>query len=126
MRPARRALPSAVEAEFAGRVQFSQSIHELAPEHLAENSTGRKKPLRVNPSCSGRARTAGWDHTMDMRMMLEFLVPGMQHAEETDFSAEMLRVACDLEQRLGAGPEQQGIDLAFVLQRQRRKLVAAA
>ena len=52
-------------------------------------------------------------------MMLEFLVPGVQDAEETDLGAEALRVACDLKQCLGAGPEQQGIDLAFVLQRQR-------
>jgi len=52
-------------------------------------------------------------------MMLEFLVPGVQDAEEADLGAEPLRVACDLKQCLGASPEQQGVDLAFVLQRQR-------
>jgi len=59
---------------------------------------------------------------MDVRMMLEFLVPGVQDTEETDFGAELLRVSCDLKQRLGAGLEQKGVDLAFVLQRQRGKL----
>ena len=38
---------------------------------------------------------------MDTGMMLEFLIPGMQDAEETDFCAEMLLVAADLDQRLG-------------------------
>ncbi len=50
-------------------------------------------------------------------MMLEFLVPGVQDAEETDLGAETFRVACDLKQCFGAGPEQQGVNLAFVLQR---------
>ena len=59
---------------------------------------------------------------MNVRMMLEFLVPGMQDAEESDLGAQMLRVAGDLDQRFGAGPEKQGIDLAFVLQREWRKL----
>ena len=59
---------------------------------------------------------------MNMRMMLECLVPGVQDAEEPDSRTEALGIAGDLQQRLGAGAEQQGIDLAFVLQGQRRKL----
>ena len=54
-----------------------------------------------------------------MRVLLEFLVPGMQDAEESDLRAEALGIAGDLQQRLGAGLEQQGVDLAFVLQRER-------
>jgi hypothetical protein len=55
---------------------------------------------------------------MNVRMMLEFLVPGVQDTEESDLCAEMLRVVGDLDQRLGAGTEKQGIDLAFVLHRE--------
>ena len=40
-----------------------------------------------------------------MRMRLEFLVPGMKDAEEPDLGAETLRIAGDLDERLGAGPE---------------------
>jgi hypothetical protein len=40
-----------------------------------------------------------------MRMMLELLIPGVKDAEETDLSAKPLRVAGDLKQCLGAGPE---------------------
>src|SRR5260370_8108911 len=58
-----------------------------------------------------------------MGMMLEFLVPGMQDAEESDLSAEMLGVSGDLEQRLGAEAEQQTIHHFLVLQGQRPQLV---
>ena len=60
---------------------------------------------------------------MNVRMMLELLIPGVQDAEEADLRAEVLGVAGDLKQCLGAGSEQQTVDLAFVLQRQWRKLV---
>ena len=40
-----------------------------------------------------------------MRVLFEFLVPGVEHAEEADLRAEMLGVGSDLKQRLGAGPE---------------------
>ncbi len=59
---------------------------------------------------------------MNVRMVLKFLVPCVQDAEEPDLRVEALRIAGDLKQCRGAGPEQQGIDLAFVLQRQWRKL----
>ena len=101
-------------------MQFPEAIHELAPKHLPENTNRQEETLlRVDPPGVIRSQTAGGNHTVDVRMMLEFLVPGVQDAEETDLRAEALRVACDLKQRLGAGPEQQGVDLAFVLQRQR-------
>jgi hypothetical protein len=52
---------------------------------------------------------------MDMWMMLELLIPRMQHAEEADVCTEMLRIACDLKQRLGADTEQQVVNHALVL-----------
>ena len=48
--------------------------------------------------------------------MLQTLVPGMEHAEEADLRAQMSRIARDLEQRCGTGPEQQAIDHLLVLQ----------
>src|SRR5665213_2417137 len=59
---------------------------------------------------------------MNVRMMLELLVPCVQHAEKSDLGTELPGVAGDFKQRLGAGPEQQGIHLALILQRKRRKL----
>ena len=52
---------------------------------------------------------------MDMRMKLELLVPGMQHAEEADLGTEMSGIAGDFEKCFCTGPEQQTIDDLFVL-----------
>src|SRR5258708_8434477 len=57
-----------------------------------------------------------------MRMKLELLVPGMEHAEEADLSPEMSGVASDFEKRFRAGTKQQTIDHFFVLQSQRSQL----
>ena len=112
-----------VETEFVLRMQFSQAIHELAPEHFTENIDRQEESLlRVDPPRVVRRQTAGGNNTVNMRMMLEFLVPGVKDAEESDFRTEALRIAGDFQQRLGARAEQQGINLAFVLQGQRRKL----
>jgi hypothetical protein len=59
---------------------------------------------------------------MDMRMMLQFLIPRMQHAEEADVCPKVSLVASHCQQRLGAGPKQQSVDLALILQGQRRQL----
>ncbi len=53
---------------------------------------------------------------MDMRMMLQALVPGMEHAEEADLRAQVPRIACDLQERGGACPEQQAVDHLLVLE----------
>ena len=69
-----------------------------------------------NPAGVIAGESAGGDDTVDMGMKLEFLVPGVEHAEEADLGAEMGGVARDFEQRFGAGPEQQTVDDLLVLQ----------
>ena len=72
-----------VETESVLSMQFPEAIHELAPKHFPENIDGQKEALlRVDPSGVVRSQTAGGNHTVDVRMMLEFLVPGVQDAEE--------------------------------------------
>ena len=65
------------------------------------------------------AEAASGDHAVHMRMMLQSLIPGMKHAEETDLGTEMATVASDLQQGFGAGVKQQVVDQPFVLQRER-------
>ena len=60
---------------------------------------------------------------MNVGMMLQLLVPGVEDAEESDFSAETVWVAGDLEQGLGAGAHQQIVDEPLVLQSQGRQEV---
>jgi hypothetical protein len=59
------------------------------------------------------------NNAMDMRMMQQLLIPGMQDAEEPDLSTEMFGIAGDLKQSPGAGAKQKTVDFTLVLQRQR-------
>ena len=52
-------------------------------------------------------------------MMLQSLIPGMEHAEEADLGTEVSRIAGDLKQCGGTGTEQQAIDQALVLESER-------
>ena len=111
-----------VEAEFMLSMQFFEAIDELAPKHFSEHLDRQEElGLRGDPSRVIGGETAGGHHTVYMRMMLELLVPGVEDAEEADLRAKPLRVAGDLQQCLGARLEQEGVNLAFVLQRQWRK-----
>jgi hypothetical protein len=56
-----------------------------------------------------------------MGMVQQLLIPGVQDAEESDLRAQVIGVARDREQGLGAGAKQKTVDRAFVLQRQRRE-----
>jgi hypothetical protein len=60
---------------------------------------------------------------MDMRMMQQLLIPGVQDAEEPDLSTQMLGVSGNLEQSLGAGAKQKAVDFTLVLQRQRSQFM---
>ncbi len=52
------------------------------------------------------SESAGSKHTVNMRMMLQPLVPGMEHAEEADLCAKVAGIASDLKQSLSAGRKQ--------------------
>src|SRR6266852_1978135 len=54
-----------------------------------------------------------------MRMMLQSLVPGVEHAEEADLGAKVPGITGDLQQGFGAGVKQQVIDQTLVLQCER-------
>ena len=102
-----------------------QSFEKLAAKHFTENSFGEKEarapgmhPVRVIPS-----EAAGGYDAVNVGVMLQLLVPGVEDAEEADLGTEMPGICGDLEQRLGAGAEQQPIDQFFVLQGERPQLM---
>jgi hypothetical protein len=106
----------AKERELALVESRLQSGNKLATEnstehrHRQEERVSRRDPARVV-----RSKTASRGHAVNMGMMLQPLVPGMEHAEEADLCAEVSRIASDLEQRCGAGMEEQVVDHALVL-----------
>jgi len=73
----------------------------------------------MDPALVIGREASGRDHAMDMGMMLQLLIPTMEHAEEADFGAQMSGIAGDFEQRFGTGLEQQTVDDLLVLQGQR-------
>ena len=100
----------------------SKSGDELAAEDTAEYLDGEKEGATSGyPTGMIRSETAGGQHAVDMRMMLQSLVPGMEHAEEADLGSKVPGIACDLQQSFGAGVKQQVVDQSLVLQCERSK-----
>jgi len=82
--------------EFSGQVQLTvfegrlQAGDELAAEHAPQYSDGKEEArLGSNPAGVIAGESAGGNDTVDMGMKLEFLIPGVQHAEEADLGSEM-------------------------------------
>ena len=97
-----------------------ESGDKLAAEDTAEHFDGKEEgAARGDPAGVVRSEAAGGEHAVDMRMMLQSLVPGMEHAEEADLGSEVPGIASDLQQSCSAGVKQQVVDQPFVLQCQR-------
>ena len=93
-------LERAVELELALEQELPESSRELAAEDATENADGQEEAWgRSNPSGAIEREASSRDDAMHMRMMLQVLSPCMQHTEQADVSSQVLRVACDFEQR---------------------------
>jgi hypothetical protein len=96
-----------VEAESAVVEGPFESGDKLATEDPTHHFEGEKEAkARGDPAPVIGGETASRNHTTQMGVMLEFLSPGMEHAEEADFGAEMAGIARHFDQRFGTGPEQ--------------------
>jgi hypothetical protein len=91
-------------SQIAGKMKLTilkgrlETGDELTAKHTPEYLDGEKEAREgSNPAGVIERESAGGDHAMDMRMKLELLVPGVQHAEEADLSPEMSGVASDFE-----------------------------
>ncbi|MFY9529942.1 MAG: hypothetical protein WAR24_13620 [Candidatus Acidiferrales bacterium] len=74
-----------------------ESGDKLAAEDTAEHFDGKEEgSARGDPAGVVRSETAGGEHAVDMGMMLQSLIPGMEHAEEADLRAKVTRIAGDL------------------------------
>jgi hypothetical protein len=115
----------AVKDQFSGVINFLESLQKFAAKDLAENAFGEKeaRAARTFPVGVVRGQTSSGDHTVNVRMMLELLIPGVQDAEKSDLGAEMLRISSNLHEGLCAAAEQQTIHHLFVLQGQWCQLV---
>ena len=58
-----------------------------------------------------------------MRVLFEFLIPGVEHTEEADLGAEMFGIASDFEESCGTGLQQEMVQEFLVLQGERRQFM---
>ena len=97
-----------------------KSDDKLAAEDTAEHFDGKEEGAAGgDPAGVVRSEAAGGKHAVDMGMMLQSLVPGMEHAEEADLGSKMPGIASDLQQSYSTGVKQQVIDQPFILQCER-------
>ena len=114
-----------MEPQLPGSVSLLETFDELAAKDFAEYVFWKEEarisgmhPVRV---VVGEA--AGGHDAVDMRMVLQLLIPGVEDTEETDLSAQTPGIRGDLHQCLGTGAEEQAVDHFFVLQCQRGQLM---
>ena len=113
-----------MEAKLALTEVAFQSDDKLAAKNLSEHRDGKKEArMRWNPTRVIERQSASGDHTMGVRVMFEFLIPGVEHTEEADLGAEMLGIASDFEEGFGTGLQQQMVQDFLVVQGERRQLM---
>src|SRR6266567_2906551 len=109
-----------VKLECAFAECAPKSGDKLAAEDTTEHFDGKEEgSARGDPAGVVRSEAAGGKHAVDMGMMLQSLVPGMEHAEEADLGSKMPGIASDLQQSCSTGVKQQVIDQPFILQCER-------
>src|SRR6201987_2812688 len=96
-----------VELECAGLKGVLKPGDKLAAEDSAEHFDGKEeRSAGGDPAGGGRRETAGRQHAMDMRMILQPLVPGMEHAEEADLGSQVAWIAGDFQQSCSTGAKE--------------------
>jgi hypothetical protein len=112
-----QAAKQAVELELSGSVSLLECFKKLAAENFAEDLLREKEAVvsRAHPEGVISRQAASGNDAVNVRMMLQLLIPGMEDAEEANLGTEMLGVRGDFDECLGAAPEQQTVDHLFVL-----------
>src|ERR1035438_1113767 len=91
-------LQIAIEAQLSLAIGALQGRHELTAKNPAQDFDGKKERVAGwDPARVVERESTGGDHAMDMGMMLEPLIPGVQHAEEANLGSQMSGIASHFE-----------------------------
>jgi len=115
----RELLTAAAPREPAPAVDVLERREEQASEAPAEDLHGEEE-VRATGEPSGpvgRQASSGED-TVEMRVMVEWLAPGMEHRQAADVRPEMLRVPGDVLERLRHGPKEHALEHTRVVEAQ--------
>ena len=103
----RQAAKQAVELELSRSVSLLDGFQELAAENFAENPLWEKEAgiSRADPAGVIARQAAGGHDAVNVGMMLQLLIPGVEDAEEANLGAETLGVRGNFDQCLCAAAE---------------------
>src|SRR5258708_13175849 len=89
---------------------------ELAAKDSAEHLDRKKERIGwLDPTRAIGRKSTGRHHAMHMWVKVEFLTPGVQHAEEANFCAKLFGIAGNFEQSFCTGSYQYSLnDLLFL------------
>jgi hypothetical protein len=120
----RESLTAPRQGEAALRGELGQAREKEASEAAGEDPDGQKEVGPTgHPSAPIQRRPSGREDTMQMRVRVELLPPGMQHGEAADLGPEVLRIAGNVLERLGDRAKEQPIELTGVLEGERSELM---
>ncbi len=89
-------LQVAMEPKLALSEVALKSSDKLASKDAAEHLDRKEEGVAwLDPVGAIKRQSAGRYHTMRVRVMFEFLIPGVEHAEEANLGAEMFGIASD-------------------------------
>jgi hypothetical protein len=96
-----------------------EGVQEQPPEASTEDLHREKKVWATGdpPGSVGRQAPSGED-TVEMRMMVELLTPGMEHREAAEVRPEMLGVASDVLERLCHHAKEHAVQHAGIVEAQ--------
>jgi hypothetical protein len=96
---------------------------EFAAKDCTEHLDGKKEIVAwFDPVRAIGGQPTGRHHAVYMWVKFEFLSPAVQHAEEADFSTEMLGITSDFQKSFRTGAKQEIVDDLLVLQDQRGQM----
>jgi hypothetical protein len=88
-----------------------KGIEEFAAEDAGEGTNGEEIAARAaDPASPGGIETPGGHDAVQVDVEREILAPGVEDGDDAGVGSEVARVASELEQRVGGGPEQRGVD----------------
>src|SRR6266699_1445468 len=84
----------AVETQLAPPEVAFESGYKLTAKDATEHLDGKEEGVAwLDPMGAIERQSAGGHDTMHVRVMFEFLIPGVEHTEEADLGAEMSGIA---------------------------------
>ena len=106
----------AFEAEFSASVKVVQAFEELGPKHGAQHPNREEELwVSVNPASAVFGEAASRDDTVEVRVEIELLAPGVKYGGEADVGPQVTGIGGYLLEGGGGSPEQQVVNLTLVV-----------